>query len=531
MYRVGWVQPNYTGLWTVGEMVFVIRCGVGERMDAMNTKTEEVDIVLIGAGIMSATLGAMLAQIEPNLSVRLFERLDWAATESSDAWNNAGTGHAAFCELNYTPMTADGGVDVFKAIRICEQFEVSKQFWSFLVRQGVLTEPSSFIRAIPHCSFVWGADNVAFLAERVRALQSSPLFRALEHTTDPQKVASWAPLVMEGRDESQPVAATRMSLGTDVNFGHLTRTLVTALDKNPSCDVLFHHEVEDFEQTTDGRWLVWVRDTQSGVRARVMAKFVFIGAGGGTLSLLERAGIPEAKGYGGFPVSGQWLRCRNPDVIAHHYGKVYGMAELGAPPMSVPHLDTRFIDGKRELLFGPYAGFTTKFLKQGSVTDLFESIGFDNVMPMVQAGLGNIDLTRYLVGQALLPHGARMDMLRKYYPQARDEDWVQEIAGLRVQIIKGDGRGQGVLKFGTEVVTQNEGSMAGLLGASPGASTAVSIMLDVLSTCFPTQFKSEAWQRRLQLMIPSLGYSLHMDAALCASVRAETAKALNLKYI
>ena len=500
-------------------------------MNRITTEPECVDAVLIGAGIMSATLGSMLRHLEPTLSLRIYERLDRAATESSDAWNNAGTGHAAFCELNYTPMSTDGTVDVRKAIRICEQFEMSKQYWSFLVTHGVLSDPSVFIRSIPHCSFVWGEDNRAFLAERVRTLRGSPLFRGLQYTTDPKRIAAWAPLIMEGRRQTTAVAATRMSLGTDVNFGQLTRTLVTSLADQDADTVRFHHDVEDFERTSDGQWLIWVRDLHSGHRKRVLAKFVFIGAGGGTLPLLERSGIPEAKGYGGFPVSGQWLRCTNPAVIEQHHGKVYGMAELGAPPMSVPHLDTRFIDGKRELLFGPYAGFTTKFLKKGSVTDLFESIGFDNVMPMVQAGLNNLDLTRYLVGQALLPHGPRMEMLRKYYPQARDQDWKQEIAGLRVQIIKGEGRGRGVLKFGTEVVTHKDGSMAGLLGASPGASTAVSIMLDVLSRCFPERIESSEWQQRLHQMFPSLGRSLHMDADLCLRVREEASHVLGLEFV
>lgn len=485
------------------------------------------DVVLVGAGIMSATLGILLRELDPSLTIRVFERLDSAAAESSDAWNNAGTGHSAFCELNYTPQAPDGSVDVTKAIKIAEQFELSKQLWASLVASGDLPAAAGFIRPVPHIAFVWGQDGVDFLRARYDALQRSPLFAGMEFTTDPAVIATWAPLVMADRDPTAPVAATRMSIGTDVNFGAVTRSLFQRLDSLPGVVCHFGHEVRDFRFKDDGIWRIKVHDLDSETDRIVRGRFVFLGAGGGTLSLLEATGIPEAEGYGGFPVSGQWLRCTNPAIIAKHEAKVYGKAEVGAPPMSVPHLDTRWIDGERNLLFGPYAGFSTKFLKQGSYLDLFESIGIDNLVPMLFAGAHNLDLTRYLVGQVLLEPEDRIRMLQQYLPDAVHDDWELEIAGQRVQIIKRDANRGGVLQFGTEVVISADHTMSALLGASPGASTAVAIMLDLLERCFPERIQG-AWGDRLRELIPSYGRSLHGDPELCARIRSQSIEGLGL---
>lgn len=475
------------------------------------------DVVLIGAGIMSATLGALLRKLDPSLSIEIFERLDSAAAESSDAWNNAGTGHAGFCELNYTPESKDGSVDVNKALRIAEQFELSRQFWASLIEQGDLPDAATFLRTVPHYSFVWGEDDVHYLEARHRALASSPLFCDMELARDHAQIAEWLPLVMEGEPRTDDIAVTRMSCGTDVNFGALTRSLIESLARQPNVNVQLGHEVGEIHRTDEG-WSIEVTNLKTGESRDVRAKFVFIGAGGYSLKLLERANIPEAEGYGAFPVSGQWLRCTNRRVIERHHAKVYGKAEASAPPMSVPHLDSRWIDGKRELLFGPYAGFTTRFLKQGSFFDLLSSIGIHNVVPVMSAGLENFELTQYLMGQAMLTVEERIGLLRKYCPLASEDDWELQVAGLRVQIIKSDGRGHGELKFGTEVVTSADGSIAALLGASPGASTAVAIMLELIPRCFPEQWRE--WQQRCRTLLPSLGRSLHDDAKLCREVRA-----------
>ena len=487
------------------------------------------DVIIIGAGIMSATLGVLLKALDPGLTISGYERLDAVAAESSDAWNNAGTGHSAFCELNYTPERVDGSIDISKADKIAEQFELSKQFWSSLVQEGPLPDPTAFIHTIPHMSFVWGAANVEYLRKRHAALLHSPLFQGMEFSTDPARIAEWIPLVMDGRNPAQPVAATRMAVGTDVNFGALTRALTDYLKAQPGVDLHLGHEVEDFRHKGDGIWRLKVKDLATDESRIVRGRFVFIGAGGGSLPLLEKSGIPEARGFGGFPVSGQWLKCQNPEVIARHEAKVYGKAALGAPPMSMPHLDTRQINGRKELLFGPYAGFSTKFLKQGSYTDLFKSIELGNIRPLLYAGARNLGLTKYLIGQVLQSPAERTAALREYYPDANPADWQLAVAGQRVQVIKKDKKEGGVLEFGTEMVTSADGSIAALLGASPGASTAVAIMLELVQKCFPERAASLEWQARFRQLVPSLGQKLADNPALTAAVREHSRAVLRLK--
>ncbi|HKG06781.1 MAG TPA: malate:quinone oxidoreductase, partial [Pedobacter sp.] len=470
----------------------------------------------------------LLKELQPDLSIEIFERLDVAAAESSDAWNNAGTGHSAFCELNYTPQLEDGTVETKKAVAIAESFEVSKQFWAFLVNNNLVDSPESFIKSIPHMSFVWGADNVDFLKTRYNNLQKSSLFKGMLYSEEPAQLKEWMPLVMDGRDPAEKVAATRMTLGTDVNFGSLTRMMFSHLQKKEKVNMHFSHEVRKLKQK-NGLWEIKVKNELTGKKRLVKAKFVFIGAGGGSLPLLEKSDIPEGKGFGGFPVSGQWLKCVNPEVIARHNAKVYGKASVGAPPMSVPHLDTRMIDGKRALLFGPYAGFSTRFLKHGSLLDLPLSIKINNIRPMISAGLDNLQLTKYLIDQVRQSPEDRLEALKEYLPSARMEDWELETAGQRVQVIKKDEEHGGILEFGTEVVTAADGSIAALLGASPGASTAVSIMITLMERCFSNEIKTAEWQKKLKEMIPSYGQKLSGNAELIEGMRADTNVVLKLQ--
>ncbi|TXK37654.1 malate:quinone oxidoreductase [Pontibacter qinzhouensis] len=490
---------------------------------------ENPDVVLIGAGIMSATLGLMLKELKPDVKIEVFERLEVAAAESSDAWNNAGTGHAAFCELNYTPQRTDGSVDISKAVNIAESFELSRQFWAYMVQRGFIKP--SFIKSIPHMSFVWGQNNVEFLRERYTTMQKSALFQGMQYSEDYEQLAEWMPLVMEGRKKTDKVAATRMEIGTDVNFGALTRDSFSQLHEMPGVNLHFGHEVKKLNQDADGFWHVKVKELSTGNKRKVKAKFVFIGAGGGSLPLLIKSGIPEGKGFGGFPVSGQWLKCTNPEIIKRHQAKVYGKAAVGSPPMSVPHLDTRVINGKRELLFGPYAGFTTKFLKKGSLLDLPLSIKTGNMRPMLVAGIKNIPLTKYLINQVRQSPEDRLLALKDYFPNARQEDWELELAGQRVQVIKKDPKLGGVLEFGTEVVSSADGSIAALLGASPGASTAVGIMLSLLERCFPERFKAAECQAKIREMIPSYGKSLAADPELLNEIRSYTSEVLELNNL
>jgi malate dehydrogenase (quinone) len=494
-----------------------------------NEPEKTVDALLIGGGIMSATLATYLHELEPTWTIEVHERLPSVADESSNAWNNAGTGHSAFCELNYTPEKADGSIDISKAVSIAESFEISKQFWAHQVERGVLQEPRRFINAVPHMSFVWGEDNINFLRKRHAAMQQSPLFQGMEYSEQPQQIGEWVPLIMNGRSEAQQVAATRMPIGTDVNFGEITRQLFRALGETEQVTMQLQHEVRDITHNEDGTWTVVSADLANGeAQASVKARFVFIGAGGGALKLLQMTDIPEAKGYAGFPVGGQFLMTRNPDVVAQHQAKVYGLASVGSPPMSVPHLDTRVIDGERVLLFGPFATFSSKFLKNGSLMDLPGSISTDNALPMVQAGLDNLDLSQYLVGQLMLSQEDRIGELKAYFPEADAKDWELITAGQRVQIIKNDPEKGGVLQFGTEIVSSADGSIAALLGASPGASTAAPIMLKLLKTNFKEQVSSPQWQAKLKAIFPAYDQSLNDDAALTAQVRAITSERLQL---
>ena len=501
-------------------------------MTDKSLQQQPTNVVLIGAGIMSATLGIFLKQLQPDWTIEVIERLDEIAAESSDAWNNAGTGHAALCELNYTPQKEDGTVDCSKAFKIDEQFEVSKQFWSYLIENKLIEIPSSFINSVPHMSFVRGEEDMAYLKKRVEALTQNHLFRGMQYTEDKAVIAAWAPLIMENRDPEDKIAMTRMDIGTDVNFGALTRALFTYLAKQPGVTINLQHEVRDIERNENGKdWNIKIKDLKSGDKRWINTEFVFIGAGGGALHLLEKSDIPEAKGYGGFPVSGQWLRCNNPEVIKKHEAKVYGKAAVGAPPMSVPHLDSRIINGKKELLFGPYAGFSTKFLKHGSYMDLATSIKLNNVLPMLQAGWDNIPLTKYLIQQVRQTSQDKMDTLMEFFPSAQMGDWELAIAGQRVQVIKKDAEGDGVLEFGTEIVHSADGSLAALLGASPGASTSVSIMLDLIKKCFGDQEQTTDWQNKLKTMIPSYGQSLINNEALSMAMRAKTSEVLGLTQI
>jgi len=491
-----------------------------------------VDVVLIGGGIMSATLGTYLQALEPDWTIHMVERLSSVADESSNGWNNAGTGHAALAEMNYTPEKPDGSIDISKAVAINESFQISRQFWAHQVQRNVMHSPRSFINSVPHMSFVWGEENINFLRKRHAALQQSTLFRGMEYSEDPAQIRDWIPAVMDGRDPKQKVAATRIPIGTDVNFGEVTRQLVTSLHNSPNFVHQTGHEVRDIKRNSDKTWTVTIADLQKGGRERrVRTRFIFIGAGGASLTLLQKSGIPEARNYGGFPVGGEFLVTENPEVVKRHMAKVYGKATVGAPPMSVPHLDTRVLDGKRVLLFGPFATFSSKFLKNGSLWDLFGSLRPGNIMPMAHVGLDNFNLVKYLIGQLMLSEDDRHRALQEYFPEARKEDWKLWVAGQRVQIIEKDEKKGGVLRLGTEVVTSRDGTIAALLGASPGASTAAPIMLELMERVFKEKVASPEWQAKLKEIIPSYGQSLNGNPALAEQVLEETSRVLQLETL
>lgn len=487
------------------------------------------DVVLIGGGIMSATLAALIHELDPALDIAIFERLGRFARESSAAWNNAGTGHSAFCELNYTPEQKDGTIDISKAERIAEQFEMSKLFWAYLVEHGYIADPKDFINTCPHMSLVFGEEDVQFLQKRYRMMTKSPLFSSMEFTVDHEKLKEWIPLIMDKRPDSEILAATKMDLGTDVNFGTLTRKIGHHLVQEDAVEIFLYHEVKDIDPMENGNWQIEVKDRLHGHRQDVEADFVFIGAGGYALPLLESSDIEESEGYGGFPVSGEWLVSYNEELIAKHAAKVYTLDRVDAPPMSVPHLDLRIIDGKKALLFGPFAGFSTKFLKEGSYLDLPESINFQNIRSLFGAWWHNLPLTTYLIQQVAMTKHQRMLHLREFVKDAHEKDWELKVAGQRVQIIKKDDEDGGKLEFGTEVVVNKRGNIASLLGASPGASTSVHAMITVLERCFPEKMNGK-WKEKLLEIIPSYGQDLSENPELLEKIRSYTKEKLGLQY-
>ena len=491
----------------------------------MSSKANKKDVILIGAGIMSATLGTLLKELAPDWNIKVFEKLERAGEESSHELNNAGTGHAALCELNYTSEKPDGSVDISKAINVNEQFQVSLQFWSYLVKNKLINNPQDFIMPLPHLSMVKGESNVDFLKRRFDTMIKNPLFKGMEFSDNPEILKQWIPLIMEDRKPGEAIAATKIDSGTDVNFGSLTRMLIENL-QTQGVAVNYKHAVHDINRTKEGKWEVKVHDLEGCKMEYHTADFIFLGAGGGSLELLQKTGIPESKHIGGFPISGLFLVCTNPEVVEKHHGKVYGKAAVGAPPMSVPHLDTRYIDGKKSLLFGPFAGFSPKFLKTGSNMDLIASVKPHNLLTLLACGAKEMALTKYLISQLLLSKEDRINELREFVPNANSDDWDTLVAGQRVQVIKDTPAGKGTLQFGTEVVSAADGSVAGLLGASPGASTAVHVMIDVIKKCFPDELKS--WEPKIKEMIPSYGQKLMDNPALLQEVHTSTAQVLGL---
>jgi len=469
---------------------------------------DEVDVLLIGGGIMSATLGAMIHALEPGWSQVVYERLEGPAQESSYPFNNAGTGHSALCELNYTPEK-NGRVDVSKAMAINEKFQLSRQFWSHQVGAGVLPDPRGFINPVPHVSFGQGEDQIAYLRRRYDALSANHMFPNMQFTDDQDKFARMLPLMAEGRDfDAEPVAISWTDAGTDINYGELSKQFFNAAKENGT-EIRYGHEVTNLKREGNF-WKVNVKNLRTGDKRVTRARFVFVGAGGYALDLLRKAGVPEVRGYAGFPISGMWLRTTNPELVEKHQAKVYGKAKVGAPPMSVPHLDLRVVDGEQSLLFGPYGGWTPKFMKEGSYLDLFKSIRPDNIPSYLGVAATNLNLVTYLVQEVFRDFDGKMEVLREYYPEADPKDWDEVVAGQRVQVIKPAAAPNfGTLEFGTALVNDQNGTIAGILGASPGASITPAAMLELLERCFGERMIE--WGDKLHDMFPTYGKSLKHD--------------------
>jgi malate dehydrogenase (quinone) len=466
---------------------------------------EAPDVVLVGSGIMSSTLAVMLKRLDPRLRVQIVEVASELAREASDGWNNAGTGHAGICEMSYTPTRdPDGRVPIARALKIFEQFEHSKQFWGAMTAAGAVGEPADFIHSVPHICFVKGTDDVDFLQARHAAMQEHHFFRSMQLTSDPSVIHDWVPLVMEGRATGR-VAAT-MGAGTEVNYGLLARRLCGWLAQQEHCGVATGWKVTRLRRRV-GQWRLALCHIASGEVRELGARFVFIGAGGGSLTLLQSTGLPEVAGLGGFPIGGQWLVCDNPAICTRHDAKVYGATPPSSPSLGAGHLDVRRLDGQRQLLFGPFASWTTRFLKHsGSWGDLPRSIRLNNLPAMLRTAICNRSLVKYLVTQGLQSMNNRLQAVREYYPNARLEDWRLVQAGIRVQAIKRADRG--AVYFGTEVFSPADRSLAALLGASPGASVSVNIAFEVIRTCLPELLASSEGRSQMREMIPTFDEDL-----------------------
>ena len=486
---------------------------------------DEVDILHVGAGIMSATLSSMLHELEPEWSQMIFERLDGPAEESSYPFNNAGTGHSALCELNYTPEKK-GRIDVSKAMNINEKFQLSRQFWSYQVENGVLTDPRAFINPVPHVSFAQGEDQINYLRKRYDKLSANHMFPNMQFADDRETFAEKLPLMSQGRDfDAEPVAISWTNAGTDINYGSLTGQFLDAAKRNGT-EIRYGREVTNIKREGNF-WKVTVKNVHTGDKQVVRARFVFVGAGGYALDLLRKAGVPEVHGYAGFPISGMWLKTDNQELVQQHKAKVYGKAKVGAPPMSVPHLDLRVVDGKESLLFGPYGGWSPKFLKEGSYLDLFKSIRLDNIPSYLGVGATNLALVKYLVQEVFRDFDGKVDMLHEYYPAADGKDWEVVVAGQRVQVIKPAAFPRfGTLEFGTALVNDQNGTIAGVLGASPGASITPAAMIELLERCFGEHMID--WGDKLHEMFPTYGKSLKRDEAAYDEQWAWTQKTLGL---
>ena len=486
-------------------------------MTSVKTMTENkhYDAVLVGAGIMSGTLALLLTEVLPDIKILIIEKLDSPGSESTGAFNNAGTGHAANCELNYTPIDEKGKINIDKALSINRSFENSMSLWASLYESGKI-DIKKFLKFIPHISFVSGKENISFLKKRYQLMVNNPEFIDMEFTSSFSQISSWANLITKDRNPLNEIAATRVERGTDINFEALTKEYLSFVSKNKNVELRYKTELIDLKKIDQKQWELEL--SFNGRKISVRTAYVFLGAGGKTINYLQKSKIPEANNYGGFPVSGKWLICEEKYLTEKHNSKVYGKADIGSQPMSVPHLDTRWIDGKKLLLFGPFAGFTTKFLKQGSYFDLFNSIKKNNIFSMLDVGVKNNDLIKYLISQSLKNHNSRVENLKNMMPSADPSNWYLKNAGQRVQIIKKTYKG-GSLKFGTEIVTSTDGSLSALLGASPGASTAVSIMVAVLKkSCLFLNDKSNL-QKRINDLIYQSQFTYESDKDFLTNIK------------
>ncbi|NMT64961.1 malate:quinone oxidoreductase [Marinobacter orientalis] len=454
-----------------------------------------MNVIIIGAGIMGTTFATLAKEMVPDLDITILERLDGPGEGNSSAFWNAGTGHEANCELNYTPVDEEV-ISVEKALKIHAQFNVAKQFWAYLIEKGAIKDPTTFINQTKHCTIV-SEPAIQELKLRFKEMSAHHFFEHMRYSEDFDEIKSWIPYTMEERPRHEKMAATVIETGTDVNFGALTEQMAEYAVNDLGVRIEYGTHVRRVHRSPTGRWVI--EAVSKGVPVQHKADVLFVGAGGGAFPLLKRSHLPFRSRFAGFPVGGRFLQAQISEEQARYYtAKTYGKAKVGAPPMSVPHLDLRVVDGKHYLLFGPFASFKPVLERGRGFFDYLTSIRLHDIPGLLNVALEHFPLVKYLVSESFKGEKSMFEELDSFAPGlSKKFDWKPIAAGQRVQIIK-----DGDLQMGTEIVVSKDKTYGTLLGASPGASVSPEVMLRCLEQLLPSIFSKEEARKKKQEMFP-----------------------------
>ena len=454
-----------------------------------------MDVIIIGAGIMGTTFATLAKELAPELNITILERLESAGEGNSWVFNNAGTGHEANCELNYTPVDEEV-ISVEKALKIHAQFNVAKQFWAHLIKKGAIKDPKTFINQTKHCTIV-SESSIDELRLRFKEMSAHHFFESMRFSEDFDEIKSWIPYLMEGRPRHEKMAATVIETGTDVNFGALTQQMAEHAAQDLGVKIEYGTHVKRVHKSPAGSWLV--ETERHGAPVRYKADVLFVGAGGGAFPILKKSHLPFAKRFTGFPVGGRFLQAPISAEQADHYrAKTYGKAKVGAPPMSVPHLDLRVADGQHYLLFGPFASFKPVLEKGRGFFDYLRAMRLHDIPGLLNVTLEHFPLVKYLVSETFKGEKSMFEELESFAPGlSKKFDWKPVHAGQRVQIIK-----DGDLQMGTEILVSKDKTYGTLLGASPGASVSPEVMLRCLEQLLPAIFTKEATRKAKKEIFP-----------------------------
>lgn len=452
-------------------------------------------VIVIGAGIMGTTFAVLAKELAPELDVTILERLEGPGAGNSWVFNNAGTGHEANCELNYTPVDEEV-ISVEKALKIHAQFNVAKQFWAYLVNKGAIQDPKTFINQTKHCTIV-SESAIEELRLRFKEMSAHHFFEHMQYSEDFDEIERWLPYLMEGRPRHEKMAATVIETGTDVNFGALTEQMANYAVNELGVKIEYGTHVKRVHRSPAGSWLV--ETERMGNAVQYKADVLFVGAGGGAFPLLKKSHLPFRARFSGFPVGGRFLQAAITREQADQYrAKTYGKAKVGAPPMSVPHLDLRVANGQHYLLFGPFASFKPVLEKGRGFIDYLRSMRLHDLPGLLNVALEHFPLVKYLVSETFKGESSMLAELENFAPGiSRKFDWKAVEAGQRVQIIK-----DGDLQMGTEIIVSSDKTYGTLLGASPGASVSPEVMLRCLEQLLPAVVAGDEARQKLKDIFP-----------------------------